>query len=384
MNAAALLLICLLTALLSALLACKHNPLRILDVPNARSLHARPTPRTGGLAVLMGMATGWMLLARQGMWMDAMSAIVVALLVIAAVSFADDVKELSPLLRLLSHLAAAGILLTSGFALPWNGIGALISLLVIVWMVNLYNFMDGIDGFAAGMSASGFAFLGLAGWFGGNVVYAWFCWTVAAACGFLLFNILPARIFMGDVGSTSLGLLATACALWGIRLKLFAWRYPVLVFTPFIVDATVTLVRRIIHGEKVWQAHKTHFFPTLGAARLGPPQDGAGGVCMDGRQRLRRPGGMPLAGREGPSRYRRGPPSRERARPLRGSAGTSGGRDRAVHRLERGAGGGEGAAAAGREGARPIPARRTPAQGPDGGRCPAAGVPFLVASIYVR
>lgn len=264
MKAAALLLIGLLTTSLSALLASKHNPLRILDVPNARSLHARPTPRTGGLAILAGLAAGWSFLAWQGWWTDSMSAIVVALLIIAAVSFADDVKELSPLIRLVSHIAAAGTFLLAGIGLPWNGIGALMALLAIVWMVNLYNFMDGMDGFAAGMSVSGFFFLGLAGMLGGNAVYAWFCWTVAAAaCGFLLLNFPPARIFMGDVGSTSLGLLAAACASWGMHLKLFAWWYPVLVFTPFIVDASTTLVRRIIRGEKVWQAHKTHYYQRL-------------------------------------------------------------------------------------------------------------------------
>jgi len=137
-------------------------------------------------------------------------------------------------------------------------------------MINLYNFMDGMDGFAGGMTLFGFLFLGAGGYLAGDSQYAWMCWTVvAAATGFLVFNFPPARIFMGDTGSATLGALAAALSLWGIHSGLFPFWFPVLVFSAFIVDATVTLIRRALRGEKVWQAHREHYYQRLVQAGWG-------------------------------------------------------------------------------------------------------------------
>ena len=131
-----------------------------------------------------------------------------------------------------------------------------------MWMINLYNFMDGMDGFAGGMTVIGFGTLAVIG-----VEHQLFMTmnllVVSATCGFLLFNFPPAKIFMGDVGSSSLGFLAAGFSLWGNYEGIFPLWIALLIFSPFIVDATVTLLHRLFRGEKVWQAHKFHYYQRL-------------------------------------------------------------------------------------------------------------------------
>ncbi|MDX8401446.1 MAG: hypothetical protein R8K47_02315 [Mariprofundaceae bacterium] len=284
--------------LLAGWFASGRRPLRVLDEPNERSLHTRPVPRTGGVAIVLALAAafawvGW----RQGLPFEA-RALLIAAGGIAVLSFADDLRPLPAALRLLAHLLAAGWLAAQGFVLFEGASGWLVSVLGIVWMLNLYNFMDGMDGFAGGMAVFGFGFLGLAGWLAGDAVFAGFCGIIAAAAaGFLVWNFPPARIFMGDAGSATLGLLAGGASIWGVRVGLFGWWLPLLVFSPFVVDATVTLLRRALRGEKVWLAHRSHYYQRLvlsgwshrqavlteyalmlaaGATALMLPQQGAG------------------------------------------------------------------------------------------------------------
>ncbi len=251
-------------ALLSLWFSSAHTPLHILDAPNERSLHEHPVYRTGGLAILAGILAGWLLLAMQSGWPASMSWIAAAALLIAAVSLVDDIKELSPLIRLVVHGLAAVVLIAGGLVIPWGLFGLILTALAIVWMLNLFNFMDGMDGFAGGMAALGFGFLATAGWLQDDAQYALYCGVVsAAAMGFLCLNFPPARIFMGDAGSATLGLLAAACSLWGIHSELFPLWFPLLVFSPFIVDATVTLLRRALKRERIWEAHCTHYYQRL-------------------------------------------------------------------------------------------------------------------------
>lgn len=266
-----ILLVCTgLTFMLGLWLVSGRSPLQVLDAPNERSLHAHPIVRTGGLAIMVSLGLGWGILAWRFGWPEEMGWITVAALLTAVVSFIDDVRELSPGVRLTAHAMGAVVLVAGGMALPWGWFGTVLTFLAIVWVLNLYNFMDGMDGFAAGMAVFGFGFLGLAGSQSGNEAYAWYCWMVAAsALGFLLLNFPPARIFMGDAGSATLGLLAAAFSLWGIREGLFPLWFPVLVFSPFVVDATVTLFRRAWRGEKVWIAHRTHYYQRLVQAGWG-------------------------------------------------------------------------------------------------------------------
>ena len=141
-------------------------------------------------------------------------------------------------------------------------------MLFVVWMVNLYNFMDGMDGFAGGMAVIGFATLALMGELAGSSDYCFAALLVCmASAGFLPFNFPPARLFMGDLGSGSLGLLVALLLLWADRAGLFPLWIGVLVFSPFIVDATWTVMRRISQGQKPWEAHREHFYQRL--VRLG-------------------------------------------------------------------------------------------------------------------
>lgn len=143
-------------------------------------------------------------------------------------------------------------------------LGAALWVVFIVWMVNLYNFMDGMDGLAGGMAVFGFGTLGVLGLLAGDPGYAGICWVIAAsAAGFLVWNFPPARIFMGDTGSSTLGLMAAALSLWAGARDLFPLWIAVLVFFPFIFDSTVTLLRRSLEGKRVWEAHRTHYYQRL-------------------------------------------------------------------------------------------------------------------------
>ncbi|HEX5674839.1 MAG TPA: hypothetical protein VFX83_05655, partial [Azonexus sp.] len=133
--------------------------------------------------------------------------------------------------------------------------------IIVVWVTNLYNFMDGADGLAGGMAAIGFGALALAAWQGDAPALATFCAAIAAAAlAFLCFNFPPARLFMGDTGSIPLGFLAATLGIAGIWHNTWPWLFPLLVFSPFIIDASVTLVRRALSGEKVWRAHRSHYY----------------------------------------------------------------------------------------------------------------------------
>jgi UDP-N-acetylmuramyl pentapeptide phosphotransferase/UDP-N-acetylglucosamine-1-phosphate transferase len=252
----------------------------ILDHPNERSLHDRPVPRGGGLAILIAMGVCGEAVA---LFYPAHGLVGMGLgvLIVAVVSFIDDRHSIAPAGRLVAHVAASAMILYSGFFLhgleipgmswDWPPIaGAVLSAVFIVWMINLYNFMDGMDGFAGGMAVFGFGTFAVMGWTAGHDAFLAVSLIIAAAsAGFLFFNFPPARIFMGDVGSSTLGLLAATLSLWGARDGIFPFWIALLVFSPFIVDATVTLIRRLLRGEKVWQAHKTHYYQQLVQAGWG-------------------------------------------------------------------------------------------------------------------
>ena len=241
-----------------------RSRLSIMDHPNERSLHASPVPRSGGVAILLGILAGWGWLSVEQSVPAPLQWIMWAAMTVAGISLLDDLFELSARVRLPVHILAAVLVLLGGISLPWGWPGWIMTLFGIVWMLNLYNFMDGMDGFAGGMALAGFAFLGIGGYLTGDLTYAWWSWAVAAAAsGFLLFNVPPARIFMGDAGSATLGLLAAALSLWGVHKGLFPLWFPLMVFSPFWVDATVTLIRRACRREKVWQAHREHYYQRL-------------------------------------------------------------------------------------------------------------------------
>ncbi len=232
---------------------------KILDHPNERSLHQRPVPRMGGIGVVAGIAAGVPFVS-QGEWWP----LWLAALILAGISFLDDVIGLPIIGRLLVHLVVAGGAVI-GLLLDHAGVGwILLTVVAIVWMTNLYNFMDGMDGLAGGMALFGFGFYALAGVLSGHLLFAVTNAVIAATAGaFLLFNFHPARIFMGDAGSTLLGFLAACLGLVGWQQGIWTLWFPGLVFSPFIVDATVTLARRFLRGEKFWHPHREHYYQRL-------------------------------------------------------------------------------------------------------------------------
>lgn len=230
------------------------------DQPNQRSLHIRVTPRVGGWGIVGGGSLAIV-------WLGAMPAWAWPVLILVVVSFIDDRRGLSSALRFTTHtLAAALFVVLSGVGLV---AGALVIVLV-VWMTNLFNFMDGSDGLAGGMAVCGFSTYALAALASGDVELAgWAAAITGGAIGFLLFNLHPARVFMGDAGSIPLGFLAAALGLQGwLRGDWPVW-FPAVVFAPFITDATVTLLRRALRGERFWQAHREHFYQRLVRSGFG-------------------------------------------------------------------------------------------------------------------
>ena len=135
---------------------------------------------------------------------------------------------------------------------------------ILVWGANLLNFMDGSDGLAGGMATVGFLTLAIASALGGDRSFALPLVVFGgASAGFLWFNFHPARIFLGDAGSIPLGFLAAAWGIEGARRGLWSPLFPVVVFSPFVFDATVTLLRRLWRREPFWKAHKTHYYQRL-------------------------------------------------------------------------------------------------------------------------
>jgi UDP-N-acetylmuramyl pentapeptide phosphotransferase/UDP-N-acetylglucosamine-1-phosphate transferase len=224
----------------------------LLDVPNERSSHTAPTPRGGGaavaLAVLLGAALGRLPLGYLA-----------GGLLVALVSAIDDLRPLPALVRLAAHVAAAGALV---WGLPWPwAVGAAVW---VVGLTNAYNFMDGIDGIAGVQGVVAGAAWGVLGWLSGRPEVALLGALLAAGClGFLPHNWPPARIFLGDVGSAFLGFSFAALPLLLDARSPRSYLAGVLVVWPFVLDASFTFLRRLLRGENVLQAHRTHVYQRL-------------------------------------------------------------------------------------------------------------------------
>jgi UDP-GlcNAc:undecaprenyl-phosphate GlcNAc-1-phosphate transferase len=256
----------------------------LAHAPDERSLHTVPTPRIGGLGVLAGA------LPVAACFADAWLAVMLSCAAfLGAVSFADDRQSLPIRVRLPAHFAAATVAVLA-IASPGsghsglNGFEAALSILGLVWMTNLFNFMDGSDGLAGGMAVIGFAAFALAAAMSGDAALALVSVAIASAsAGFLALNFPPARVFLGDSGSIPLGFLAGALGLHGALSGAWPLWFPILVFSPFIADASVTLAVRTLRGEPFWRAHRGNYYQRLvlggwtkrGLALAGPALAGA-------------------------------------------------------------------------------------------------------------
>jgi UDP-GlcNAc:undecaprenyl-phosphate GlcNAc-1-phosphate transferase len=260
-------------AILSALAVFGMSRIGALDHPVARSSHTRPTPKGGGVGIALAFAAG-MLLARHRAAGDAV--LTGAALFLAACSYADDVLDW-PFWRKLAAQAASGLaILLAGFS-PWHvslpGLGIVplpvvapaMGLAWVLFVTNAVNFMDGLNGLAAGSAAIGCIMLA---WVAG-IPHAWpECLIAAGVAGFLPFNYPAARIFMGDVGSQFLGFAMAALALRHAADAHLSLILP-LSLAPLLLDAACTLIRRWLRGERITQAHRGHFYQV--AHRTGMP-----------------------------------------------------------------------------------------------------------------
>lgn len=249
----------LVTMLLTTVIVLSKFGKQIQDIPNERSLHETPIPRIGGVGLMAGVLAGW-----AWVWQPWLLPIAAGVLFLMLVSFLDDLRGLSAGWRFLMHFIVASVFVWVAI-LPDSGwLLAGVLAVAMVWMINLYNFMDGSDGLAGGMALFGFGGYALAAWLSGDAGLAMSSLAIAAAAlAFLCFNFNPARIFMGDAGSIPLGFLSAALGLVGWQRGVWPMWFPVLVFSPFIVDASVTLVKRLLRGGKVWQAHREHYYQRL-------------------------------------------------------------------------------------------------------------------------
>lgn len=243
----------------------------VLDVPNERSSHSAPTPRGGGLALVVVVLAGILIGVPLGWVRGAVAlALVPAGAAVAAVSWLDDRRGVPAGVRFLVHLAAAAWVtycfgpvesVEIGRTIGLGALGPALTVIGIVWIANLFNFMDGIDGLAAGEAVT----VGLAAmllcWRAGDLEPAWLAALIAvAAAGFLPWNWQPARIFMGDVGAVFLGfMLASVGVLAQHRGDVPAVGWLVLLGV-FVVDATLTLIRRLVRRERWFAAHRSHAY----------------------------------------------------------------------------------------------------------------------------
>jgi UDP-N-acetylmuramyl pentapeptide phosphotransferase/UDP-N-acetylglucosamine-1-phosphate transferase len=255
---------------------------RILDLPNERSSHVTPTPRLGGIGIVCGVLAGTLLstLARGTLAPAGLTLVLPVALALAAVSLSDDLRGLPAMFRLVCHVIAAAVTVAgldvagrvhaagAEWWLAWTF--AIAAGTWIVYFVNAFNFMDGIDGIAAGqalVAGLGWTLVGAALGESGTIQVG--AVVAGASIGFLVLNWSPARVFMGDVGSAFLGYLLAVLPLLGAGSPVPAAAPALLLVWPFLVDTAFTLVRRARRGERLTEAHRSHLYQRISAPALG-------------------------------------------------------------------------------------------------------------------
>jgi UDP-GlcNAc:undecaprenyl-phosphate GlcNAc-1-phosphate transferase len=274
-------------ALVSALVVRLMIAYPILDHPNARSSHSRPTPRGGGLGIVVAFTLGMGVLYWQAEYARLPApqflGVIGAALAIAAVSLWDDARDLRFAVKLGAQALAALVAIGSGLelqrlAVPGFGVmqlGALGPVLTLFWILgctNAVNFMDGLDGLVGGSVFLAMLILcAIAGHQGGWFVYLAALMLAAGLLGFLPFNLHPARIFMGDVGSQFLGFMVAILAVAAARFDAAEVTFmlvPLLLFG-LLFDAAFTLIRRAAMGLNITAAHRTHLYQMAQRSGLG-------------------------------------------------------------------------------------------------------------------
>lgn len=246
---------------------------QVFDIPNHRSSHLVPTPKGGGVAIVVAASAAicWLAASAGHTLFFALTIMVTGGISIAAIGLADDLKPQSARLRFSIQLLAALVFLIclklpaglSVAGLPLSGLMLLpLALGWMLWMTNLYNFMDGIDGLAGIHSIAAGAGIALVLAANQAPLALWLAPLVIAAAsgGFILLNFPPAKIFMGDTGSAWLGFIFAALAvLSGIHDPALFWVW-IIILAVFVADASVTLLSRLLRGQRIYQAHRSHMY----------------------------------------------------------------------------------------------------------------------------
>lgn len=268
--------VCLLSACLVWLSIHYAHRLHLIDHPGQRRSHSEPTPRGGGIAIAAAaLLWGGGAAAAAGDGVGGLPAL--AILLVAAIGWMDDHRDVRPVLRLAVQCVAAALLAAamapaaiavgaaSPFAAGWTVAAVLVfASIAVVWSINLHNFMDGINGLLAWQALFVFGVLGALLAHAGELDRArdlaiW----IAAIIGFLPFNFPRARIFMGDVGSGVLGLLVAMAVLWQMATPGIALTSGLVACSAFVTDATCTLLSRILRGRRWYSAHREHLYQWL-------------------------------------------------------------------------------------------------------------------------
>lgn len=251
--------------------AIKKN---IIDNPNDRSSHSIPTPRGGGVAVVISYISGlFFLIYSQQLDLQIGLALIIAGFVIALLGFLDDHGHINSMLRLAVHfLVAIGVVISlGGFSevTAFNGlqlgfIANIIAVLFLVWLLNLYNFMDGINGIASVEAITTVVSMAILYYILNTTLNSDILWLLAACVfGFLLWNFPKAKIFMGDACSGFLGLTLGILALIALKENLALFCAWIICLGVFVVDATYTLIKRVLSGYKMYDAHRSHSYQIL-------------------------------------------------------------------------------------------------------------------------
>ncbi|MCL1633588.1 lipopolysaccharide biosynthesis protein [Luteimonas sp. SX5] len=239
---------------------------RLLDQPGERRSHRAATPRGGGIAIVAaGLAAVAWLWAQDPSRRPWLAGFGVGFALVAAIGWIDDHRPLSPWLRLAVHALAAAALAWGSYSVHGDALMALATFVLSIGLTNVWNFMDGIDGLAASQAALLAA--GAAWVLGGSL--QWLALALCAACcGFLPLNVPRARIFLGDVGSGALGFAVAALYADLAAARIPGWPLSLLPLSAFLVDAALTLVGRMLRGERWWTPHVMHAYQ-VSARRWG-------------------------------------------------------------------------------------------------------------------
>lgn len=236
-------------------------------MPNERSLHDLPTPKGGGIAVVLTWYIGLSILFFSGIVERSLFFALLSGVLLAIVSLIDDIKGLKPFIRLVVQFLTAILafyfldglrpLVMPHISINYNFIVYPVAIVGIVWFINLFNFMDGVDGFA---STEAIIICFVLFMVSGNLINLL---LISCVLGFLTWNWPKAKIFMGDVGSTQLGFILVVLGIYFHNIFKFSILNWIMLSSPFWFDATLTLYRRWRNGEKLSEAHRKHVYQRI-------------------------------------------------------------------------------------------------------------------------